>query len=318
MDIFGDDIDSIAGTNPLNANIKDDDDGDVQIIGDNDDGQRNADDDQQDDAAAAAGGGSDNEHGPIKVEAKKRIVRNPQFVLNVERLKSNRGIHTLEDYYKDIRFAGKGHECQDLDNVMKRMEHWAHRLYPKYNFADFLSVTEKLGKKKEMQTHMYRYRQGLLEPVMNLMDGDDAAGAALSDDENIEVARASEPIDEFDDLIGQQIEKYRTAAPPKTPGPDTTFNTLRAQSIMGTPTFMERRPVEASTPRSPPLAAPLPAATSLTAEQMAKIAENRRAAQERLRAKREAAAAAAAAPSASESQTNTQQDDDLMTGISFL
>lgn len=289
-DIYGDDIDSIA--NPLNANIDDD----LQIIGD--DENKPGDED-------GGGGGSDkDEHDPIKVEAKRRVIQNPRYVLNVARLKGDRGIHTLEEYYKDIHFAGKGHEREDLDMIMKRMEHWAHRVYPKYNFTDFLSVTEKLGKKKEMQTHMNRYRQDMLEPVLNLNDGNDAE---QSDDEG--AVAASEPIDEFDDLIGQQIEKYRTA-PPKTPGPsDSTFNTLREQSVMGTPTFMARNPIEASTPRSPPPAVPLPPpATPLTTEQMARIAENRRAAQERLRAKRAAEAAA--------KEADIQDDD--MTGIGFL
>lgn len=218
-----------------------------------------------------------------------------QLRLNVERLKSERGIHTAEDYFKDITFLGKGHERHDLHNVMKRLEHWAHRLYPAFNFDDFLGTCEKLGKKKQIQTHMYRYRQGLLEPEKpsDHIEDDEAAEKDVDD--------AMEPIDELDEIIDQQIQNY-TVAPPKTPGHDRTFDSIRS-SVVGTPTFMGRRPVVASTPlshsdsdlgvrpldRTPSRAAAAKASepSKLSSDQMARIAENRRLAQERLKAKRE-------------------------------
>lgn len=287
MDIYGDDIDTISGTNPLNANIEDD-----AVITERD----------NDDEGAVV---SDDENGQkTVVEPKRRTIRRPQLCLNVERLKTDRGLHTLEDYYADIKFNGKGHEGADLDNIMKRMEHWAHRLYPKYNFDDFLETTEKLGKKKELQTHMYRYRQGMLETVIHMEDKSDG-------EEDVDATVVPEPIDEFDDLIGQQIEKYRTA-PPKTPAHETTFNTLRnSSSTTSTPSFANRNPMGASTPRSPDAVrlpnTPVAAPTTLSSEQLARIAENRRLAQERLRAKREAAAI--------ESQQN---EESQLTGIGFL
>ena len=38
----------------------------------------------------------------------------------------------------------------DLDRVMKRLEHWGHRLFPKLDFDDFLERLEKLGTKKKV------------------------------------------------------------------------------------------------------------------------------------------------------------------------
>lgn len=290
MDIYGDDIDSIldAHDDPLNANVHHDD---------------GAGDYADDDGAGGGGDGGDDLEAGIKIEPKRRAVRNPQLRLNAERLIGERGVHRLEDAFKDIRFRGKGHEAADLDAVMKRIEHWAHRLYPRYNFDDFLATAEKLGRKRQVQTHMYRYRQGLLEPQAR--DGAEAAGDAAAGNES-DTDRC-EPIDEFDDLIGQQIEKYRTA-PPRTPAAhrttfdDTTFNALRGSNTTapGTPSFVGRAPVEQSTPAYMDDFRPLPPDTpkqqppppqQLTAEQMARIAENRRLAQERLRLKREAAAA---------------------------
>lgn len=294
MDLYGDEIDSILCTgDELNAQIREDpgDDNDYakDDLLDNDDG---------------SGCAGDPTQGATKVDAKKRVVRNPQLRLNVERLTGDRGVHRLEDFFKDIRYRGKGHEADDLDNVLKRMEHWAHRLYPKFNFTDILATTERLGKKKQVQTHMNRYRSGQLDGGVGGLAGagsDDEAGGTGGGAQQTE----PEPIDEFDDLIGQQIEKYR-AAPPRTPGHtmnDSTFNTLKGSSVMGTPTFMARAPVEASTPLymddiRPLAATPQPPPIErapLSSEMMAKIAENRRVAQERLRARREEAAAQQAA-----------------------
>jgi len=33
---------------------------------------------------------------------------------------------------------------------MSRLEHWAHRLFPKLSFDDFIERLEKLGSKKEI------------------------------------------------------------------------------------------------------------------------------------------------------------------------
>lgn len=310
MDLYGDDIDTILGTDVLNENIdelasnRDENNGSPVIF--EDDLVAN---DRSFKADGSGDEGEANKSGKV-VEPKRRTVRNPQLRLNVERLKCDRGIHKIEDYFKDIHFLGKGYEKQDLDNVMKRMEHWAHRLYPKYNFDDFIATTEKLTKKKQLQTHMSRYRLGMLEP------DDKPVATADSDDDNNEGAGVAEPIfDEFDDLIGQQIEKYRTL-PPKTPTHDATFNSLRS-SVIGTPTFMNRIPVVASTPMSPCDFQPLPstpvhdsASAKLSAEQMARIAENRRIAQERLKAKK--AAAVTAPQTSSEENTSIENYRDLI------
>lgn len=270
MDIFGDDIDSILGNDDLNKNIAEND-------AENEDGNNS-------DA-------KDEEEGTSKpVDPKRRTIRKPQLRLNVERMiGAERGVHTLEKYYNDMKYRGKGHEKEDLDNVLKRMEHWAHRLYPKYTFKDFLATAEQLGKKKQLQTHMNRYRQGMLELTVK----------PVVDDEPEEMEVVDQPFDDIDELLGQQIEKYKTA-PSASKLNNTTFDSMRS-SVITTPKFMGRRPMEASTPMSPMGCRPLdetPVPTQpdtprpqLTIEQRAMIAENRLKALERLKARREAAAA---------------------------
>ena len=44
-------------------------------------------------------------------------------------------------------FKGGDHVFEDLDRAMKKMEHWAHRLYPKLPFDDTMARISVLGKK---------------------------------------------------------------------------------------------------------------------------------------------------------------------------
>lgn len=281
MDFYNDDIDSLlqTGGDELNQNI-------------NDDNEPEQNDDENGDAESDAADGDGSK--PKTVEPKRRTVKNPQFRLNVERLKSDRGIIAIDSFFKDIKFRGKGHESDDLNNVLKRLEHWSHRCFAKFNFDDFLATCDKLGRKKQIQTYMNLYRQGMLEEVhvnRELADDDEANdGNPAENATNVE-----EPIDEFDYLIDQQIEKYKTL-PPKTP---SSHDKSMGSSIFSTPNFADRQPIHNSTPMSdiypleltpkqpqpPPVQ---PERRPLTAEEMARIAENRRLAQERLRAKREA------------------------------
>lgn len=237
---------------------------------------------------------NENENGePIKVEPKKpKRTQNPRIRLTEENLTGKRGIHTIENYFKDIKYKGKGHERTDLNEVMKRLQHWAHRMYPTYKFEDVLNRVEILGKKKTLQVHMQKYRMNMLQPDEPMPDEDE--------EEPKETQDLDEPFDEFDALLGEQIAASRIA--PKTPGHNKT--SMSSCSSINTPKFMGGGGNAYSTPNRtmddlfagiaplPPESSPgPPPKPKLTAEQLAKIAENRRLAMERLRAKREAEAA---------------------------
>lgn len=133
--------------------------------------------------------------------SKKHIVRNPLPKLNAERLKGPKGIQTIEKYFESFKFHGKGYEKLDLDRVMKRMEHWAHRLFPKLEFDSFLERLEKLGTKKDLQVFIKKYRLDMVtaDDDMIVQDNMDAESDKEQD----------EPIDEFDLLIAEQIEKQK-------------------------------------------------------------------------------------------------------------
>uniref|UniRef100_A0A1I8P884 TIMELESS-interacting protein n=1 Tax=Stomoxys calcitrans TaxID=35570 RepID=A0A1I8P884_STOCA len=267
-------------------------------------------DDEAQEAGEGVEGATPSSEGAVKVQPKKRAVLNPRPRLTVETLRGSRGIHTIEDYFKDITFKGKGNEKQDLDEVLRRLQHWGHRMYPTYKFDDILANIERLGKKKTLQVHMSRYRLGMLEKAHGEMHD----GIEDADEDGAEGAAPDEPFDEFDALLDEQIAISKIA--PRTPasnslkfgGSNANASMASTSSSFATPSFSRGNAI-ISTPYSgihnlhdtSDLATPLPpsqpstpsAKQQLTAEQMARIAENRRLAQERLAAKKLAAAAAA-------------------------
>ncbi|XP_004718145.2 TIMELESS-interacting protein [Echinops telfairi] len=97
---------------------------------------------------------------PVPVPA-KRIVKRNVPKLDAQRLISERGLPTLRHVFDKTKFKGKGHEAEDLKKLIRHMEHWAHRLFPKLQFEDFVDRVEYLGNKKEVQTCLKRIRLDL-------------------------------------------------------------------------------------------------------------------------------------------------------------
>ncbi|XP_030731075.1 TIMELESS-interacting protein isoform X3 [Globicephala melas] len=56
-------------------------------------------------------------------------------------------------------------KAEDLKTLIRHMEHWAHRLFPKLQFEDFIDRVEYLGNKKEVQTCLKRIRLDL--PILH-------------------------------------------------------------------------------------------------------------------------------------------------------
>ena len=109
--------------------------------------------------------GKDDEMKDGEEPPKKKIIRNPMPKLNPDRICGARGIGTLSDIFSDFQPKGGDHVFEDLDRAMHKMEHWAHRLYPKLPFDDVMARISGLGKKMAIQTHLKRTRMGL-DPVI--------------------------------------------------------------------------------------------------------------------------------------------------------
>ena len=87
-------------------------------------------------------------------QPKKRIIRNPQPKLDPDRICGARGVGTLCDVFEDFKPKGGDYVFEDLESAMKKMEHWAHRLYPKLPFDDVMARISVLGKKMSVQVRI--------------------------------------------------------------------------------------------------------------------------------------------------------------------
>ncbi|KAM8804364.1 TIMELESS-interacting protein [Eudromia elegans] len=119
--------------------------------------------------AIASGEPNDNQQSQTKEKdssvTTRRTVRRPIPKLDAQRLISERGLPALRHLFDNTKFKGKGHEAEDLKTLMRHMEHWAHRLFPKLQFDDFIDRVESLGNKKEVQTCLKRIRLDL--PILH-------------------------------------------------------------------------------------------------------------------------------------------------------
>uniref|UniRef100_A0A3Q2SQA5 TIMELESS-interacting protein n=1 Tax=Fundulus heteroclitus TaxID=8078 RepID=A0A3Q2SQA5_FUNHE len=144
--------------------------------------------------------------------AKRKVVKRPQPKLDSQRLVSERGLPALRSLFDNVRFRGKGHEAEDLRLLMHKMENWAHRLYPKLQFEDFVDRVEKLGSKKDVQTCLKRIRLDMPLTHDDFMDKEGAEEPPPDE-------RRSE--DPFSDISfnepGGPI--HSTPAPPTAPPP---------------------------------------------------------------------------------------------------
>ena len=92
---------------------------------------------------------------------KKKIIRNPMPKLNPDRILGPRGVTILSEVFQDFTPKGGDHVFEDLDRAMKKMEHWAHRMYPKLPFDNTMERVSVLGKKMQIQVSYLPNMQGL-------------------------------------------------------------------------------------------------------------------------------------------------------------
>ena len=135
-------------------------------------------------------------------DKKRRVIKNPQPKLNPDRLMGPRGIQTIEDLFENWESKGKGREFDDLDVIMTKLEHWAHRLYPKLPFDNVVDVVaNRLGKKKAVQTHIKKIRLNMVTAPVHV------GGDAGDSEEEREVARYGEGDQEQPDVFQELLRK---------------------------------------------------------------------------------------------------------------
>lgn len=224
----------------------------------------NIEDPEGGDLGGGAGAGQKVE---VKIKKKRDIIR------PIDRFMGDRGLQSVGEYYKGVKYKGKNREAEDLNLIMGRMQHWAHRAFPKMKFDDALTIVEGLAKKRIIQTHMTKYRMDMLQPAV-----------IQADEENPEEQDMTgvQPMDEFDDLLGDQIEQMTRVQKAKAHSTALNNTSMMNQSDVSLGV--------SAIPRTPQPVKKPPTST-LSSDQMAKIAENRLKALERLKQKQLEAAA---------------------------
>lgn len=108
--------------------------------------------------------GPDDPDQPAKSSKPRKIVLNPRLKLDADRILSEeRGLPALAKMGMEICFE-PGKEVEGMKETMAMLELWAHRLFPKYTFRDFLEKAEGLGKKRPVKTHLHKVRKGMIRP----------------------------------------------------------------------------------------------------------------------------------------------------------
>ncbi|XP_022199621.2 TIMELESS-interacting protein [Nilaparvata lugens] len=158
-------------------------------------------------AEQATGDNSDKEEKKDDQPEKKKRKQSQRPRLNILRLMDNNtGLLAAERMFKDVKFKGKGHELEDLNLIMKKMEIWAHKLYPSFDFDDCLAKLEKLGNTRSVATYVKKLRMGLEDDIVTPQHDDEDVNENTNNDnteENQPPPRANSP-GRFDQLVRNQ------------------------------------------------------------------------------------------------------------------
>ncbi|XP_021362319.1 TIMELESS-interacting protein-like [Mizuhopecten yessoensis] len=165
--------------------------------------------------------------------AAKKVVRKPMPKLDATRLCGERGIPILPKTFEGIQFKGKGHEAKDLGVIMRYLEHWAHRLFPKMPFDEVLERIERLGTNKEVQSCIKKMRLDM--PILSSdfvteADDEDEDGQTNGTNQNggTQPDRGAEEV--WDEMIRDEEEAMK-----QRPTPVKTSHLLTALSQTDTP-----------------------------------------------------------------------------------
>ncbi|CDO96550.1 unnamed protein product [Kluyveromyces dobzhanskii CBS 2104] len=118
--------------------------------------------------------------------------RKPRIKLTAEKLLSKKGLPYLVKHApRSCRVNKKKSAYDNLTNILQFYQLWAHDLYPRAKFKDFISLCESLGKNdKELR----EYRINLVRKDMGVLLGDDFAGASDAPDQGSDVRSGSLPL----------------------------------------------------------------------------------------------------------------------------
>uniref|UniRef100_A0A161ZHS9 CCHC-type domain-containing protein n=1 Tax=Daucus carota subsp. sativus TaxID=79200 RepID=A0A161ZHS9_DAUCS len=99
-----------------------------------------------------SGSGDASGSGKVKSGEKPKKVPKTRPKLTVESLLSNDGIgYVLKHFPKAFKFHGRGHEVQDLGNLLGLYAEWHSHMLPYYTFDQFVHKVEQVGSAKRVK-----------------------------------------------------------------------------------------------------------------------------------------------------------------------
>ncbi|KAM7151741.1 TIMELESS-interacting protein [Macrochelys suwanniensis] len=137
----------------------------------------------------------------------QKAIKRPIPKLDAQRLISERGLPALRHVFDNAKFKGKGHETEDLKTLLRHVEHWAHRLFPKLQFDDFMERVESLGNKKEVQTCLKRIRLDL--PILH---EDFTSNEGIGGGNNGFKMSPEEKLDPFSEIVKEEFDSHSSPA----------------------------------------------------------------------------------------------------------
>jgi len=163
---------------------------------------------EKDDDKKNSGDEKDKEDATKKKKVKpKKTGPVKRIMLHEEMLIGPNGLTKLEGIFKDFKFGGRGREKDDLDNILYKLEHWIHNIYPRHPFSQTLERIEFLGmKRKVLKTHMKKIRMGLINNFDTVAE--DNLPADLGDESDLEMDRLMADMEE--PHVNGELEKRTT------------------------------------------------------------------------------------------------------------
>ncbi|KOG97390.1 Csm3p [Saccharomyces eubayanus] len=100
---------------------------------------------------------------PTAIASKKR---RPQVKLTAEKLLSDKGLpYVLKNAHKRIRISSRKNPYDNLSNIIQFYQLWAHELFPKAKFKDFMKICQTVGKTdpvlREYRVSLFRNEMGV-------------------------------------------------------------------------------------------------------------------------------------------------------------
>lgn len=177
--------------------------------------------------------GFDDENDTTLGAAEEVVVRTRRKIAKLDdtKLLGPQGIPKLKQkVIPRLKFKGKGHERRDLAKILGAYQIWAHELFPKANFADFIAICKKAGASRSLKVHrrqwvdderygVYRWAQGdgTGEPDRNEATGSAEPPELAKTNQSVTApTRTSEPdglfVDDDDDLYEAPSRPANTSA----------------------------------------------------------------------------------------------------------